>query len=112
MKRMMMLVGLALAAVPLAGCAEDYGYGGSYGYSAYYGPRGLGWYDGYYGPVYDGYWGNGGAIYYYRMHERDRWRRDEGRHFRYGERSPGDGWRRYGRADRDHGRRGHDRDDD
>jgi hypothetical protein len=61
------------AGLLLAGCA-DYGYGPDY-YSAdyygapaaYYGP-GVdidfdGFYDGYYGPIYDGYW-NSGAFYY------------------------------------------------
>lgn len=118
MMRSWMVGGLALAVVPLAGCYDDYGYGYGYSrpysYSHSYYPRGYGWYDGYYGPVYDGYWG-GGGIYYYRMHDRDRWRRDEGRHFRRGDR-PGDNWQRWDRdrrRDGDHDRgRGHDRDDD
>jgi hypothetical protein len=51
---------LALASLPLAACAGTYGgveYGpGPYAYDGYY--------DGYYGPIYDGYWGGDGAFYY------------------------------------------------
>lgn len=116
MTRAMMLAGLVVGSAALAGCASDYGrygyYGGyDYGYSrpsysrSYY-PSSYGWYDGYYGRVHSGYWGQGG-IYYYRTHERDRWRRDDGRHFRRGD-GPGGNWQRWDRDDRDH-HRDHDR---
>lgn len=65
-----------LALTSLSGCAADY-----------YGPPGPGpvayggFYDDYYGPIYDGYWGNGG-VFYYRSHERARFRPDRGGHFR------------------------------
>lgn len=114
MKRALILAGMALAtAVPLAGCVDDYGYG--YGYSrpysySHYYPGGYGWYDGYYGSVYDGYWGNGGT-YYYRMDRDDRWRRDDGRHFRYGRDNPGNGWRRWDRDNRRGRHHDHDNDD-
>ncbi|MDE2435774.1 MAG: hypothetical protein KGM49_05900 [Sphingomonadales bacterium] len=98
MRRAMILTALALATVPLAGCASDYGHGYNrpVAYSNYY-PRSYGWYDGYYGPIFDGYWGNGG-YYYYRMHDRDRWRRDGDRHFRQGATSPGERWEHFDRA--------------
>ncbi|MBS0482751.1 MAG: hypothetical protein JSR96_11505 [Proteobacteria bacterium] len=93
-----MLAGLMLAAVPLAGCASNgYGYSQPYAYSGYSYPRSYGWYDGYYGSVYDGYWGQGG-YYYYRTHDRDRWQRDNDHHFRQGATSPGSNWQRYERA--------------
>ncbi len=52
---------LAAATLPLAACAGgpgmDVGYGGGpYAYDGYY--------DGYYGPVYDGYWGDDDYFYY------------------------------------------------
>lgn len=112
MLRSAMMAGLVLAAVPLAGCADGY-YGDRYGYgrpyhSSSYHPRSYGWYDGYYGAIYRGYWGRGG-FYYYRLHARDHWRRDDGRHFRRGDRPHGK-WRRWDRDDRrDHD---HDHDDD
>lgn len=51
-----------LAAVPLAGCADGY-YGGGMAYGP--GPYAYdGYYDGAYGPIYDGYWGDDGYFYY------------------------------------------------
>lgn len=112
MTKAMMLAGLVAGSAALAGCANDYGrygYGGyDYGYarpaysSSYY-PGSYGWYDGYYGRVHSGYWGQGG-VYYYRMSPRDQWRRDDARHFRRGER-PGGNWQRWDRDDRGHGDR-------
>lgn len=66
----------ALALTSLSGCAADY-----------YGPPGPGplayggFYDDYYGPIYDGYWGDRG-VFYYRTHDRARFRPDRGGHFR------------------------------
>jgi hypothetical protein len=77
------LLGLALAALPLSGCVTDDGYGvgwSSYPYS--------GWYDGAYGPIYDGYWGLDG-LFYYRSGPGDRsYRRDDRQHFRRGDAAP------------------------
>jgi hypothetical protein len=64
MKRGLTVALLALASVPLAACAGGVGVEmdapGPYAYD--------GWYDGYYGPIYDGYWGDDG-YFYYRHHE-------------------------------------------
>ncbi len=114
MTRKIMLAGLVLGATTLAGCASDYGrygrsygnydYGYGYGQQSYY-PGSYGWYDGYYGQVHSGYWDQGGT-YYYRLNERDRWRRDDARHFRRGDRPHGN-WQRWDRDDRrDHHRDG------
>jgi hypothetical protein len=65
MKHVLTVALLALGSVPLAACAGS-GVGvemdgpGPYAYD--------GWYDGYYGPIYDGYWGDDG-YFYYRHHE-------------------------------------------
>jgi hypothetical protein len=88
------LAAIALAAIPLAGCATDgygYGYGngyygGDYGdryaYSdGYYGSPYDVWYDGYYGPIDSGYWGGDGYFYYTTGNSRD-WRRGETGPFR------------------------------
>ena len=54
---------LALASVPLSACMGDYGYGGRVAYES--GPYAYdGWYDGAYGPIYDGYWGSDNNFYY------------------------------------------------
>jgi hypothetical protein len=85
---------VAAAAGMLAAC-EDYGPGYGYGYGPGYGPAygydegppvavvGYdGFYDDYYGPFYDGYWGADG-FFYYRDNDHDRWHRDRDRHFRH-----------------------------
>ena len=60
MKRALTIALLAAASVPLSACAGGVGLElespGPYAYDGYY--------DGYYGPVYDGYWGNDGYFYY------------------------------------------------
>lgn len=60
MKRALTFALLAVASVPLSACAGGVGLEvdapGPYAYD--------GWYDGYYGQVYDGYWGNDGYFYY------------------------------------------------
>lgn len=70
------LVSIAAAAL-LCSCAEEYGYG--------YGPDVAvaynGYYDDYYGPIYDGYWE--GDAFYYRPSAGGSFRRDEGQHFRH-----------------------------
>lgn len=80
MKRALTVMALAVASVPLAGCMAEYGYGGGPAIYAS-GPYAYdGWYDGYYGQIYDGYWGSDNYFYY--------------RH--------GDGDRAYVRGDRGH----------
>jgi hypothetical protein len=66
------------AAILLCGCAEGYGVG-------YYGPAGDvvaydGFYDDYYGPIYDGYWDS--DAFYYRGRAGEGFHRDDGQHFR------------------------------
>ena len=78
--RQLMFAGAAV--VVLAGCA-DYGVG-YYGGGGYYGPVADvdydGYYDGFYGPVYEGYWNNN--VFFYRNGDNDRWRRGDATHFR------------------------------
>jgi hypothetical protein len=61
MKRLLIALCVTLPALPLAACADGYYGGGAYAGSAY---AYNGYYDDYYGPVYDGYWGDDGAFYY------------------------------------------------
>ena len=60
MKRALTIALLAMASVPLAGCVDGAGLqidaSVPYAYD--------GWYDGSYGPIYDGYWGDDGYFYY------------------------------------------------
>ncbi|WP_019832960.1 hypothetical protein [Sphingomonas sp. PR090111-T3T-6A] len=75
-----------LTALPLAACAGDY-YGGPYGS----GPIAYdGFYDDYYGPIHDGYWGDGG-VFYYRRHQNGRFVADRSGHFRHDAGSGGPG---------------------
>ena len=82
MKSKILVLGAALAAVLVSGCAYDghrnrvavgVGVGGPDYYDGYY--------DGFYGPFDDGYWGNDGFFWYYSGRDRI-WHRDEARHFR------------------------------
>lgn len=72
------------AAFLLSGCGSD---GGRQHHAAYstLGERavdyGDGYYDGFYGPFVDGYWGADNFFYY--KDPDNRWRRDEGHHFRH-----------------------------
>jgi hypothetical protein len=75
MKRILLAAAGVLA---LSGCAEGY-YDGGYGF----GGGGVAYYDDFYGPFYDGYWGRDNT-YYYRNGRHGAWTRDEGRHFRRG----------------------------
>ena len=76
MKRLILMACGAAAIALTAGCASGgYGYGGgpvAVGYDGYY--------DDFYGPFDDGYWGADGGYYYHHGHE---WRRDTGGHFRH-----------------------------
>ncbi|HKR88085.1 MAG TPA: hypothetical protein VJS38_07900 [Phenylobacterium sp.] len=71
MKRIMLA---AAAALVLAGCETYDGYG--------YGGGGVAYYDDFYGPFYDGYWGRDN-LYYYRHGHHGPWVRDEAGHFRH-----------------------------
>jgi hypothetical protein len=102
MKRSMKIAaGSVVLAATLLGSAACSTYDDGYGYRGYnHGPRVAvgyynGWYDGYYGPVRDGYWR--GDSFYYRTGPRGPWIVDSGRHFRH-ERFDG------GRSFRYHGR--------
>jgi hypothetical protein len=72
MKKALLAVTAALA---LSACAEDMGYGPYFGGDTAY-------YDDYYGPFYNGYWGAGDVFYYSTGRGRPYFR-DEGRHFRH-----------------------------
>lgn len=88
MKRTFSLLLLGLSTLPLAACADDYGYGVRAGYGP--GPYAYnGWYDGYYGSIYDGYWGNDGYFYYRRgLGDRVYIRGDRGHFMREAPRGP------------------------
>ena len=63
MKRLTIALGASMAVALVGGCA-DTGYG--YGADVYAGgPYAFdGYYDDFYGPIYDGYWGDDGFFYY------------------------------------------------
>ena len=80
MKKTLLVALCAVSALSLGACTEGRGYGGvevglgtPYGYSSYY--------DDYYGPVYDGYWGDDGGFYYRRSEHETRYRRGDSAHF-------------------------------
>lgn len=92
MKKLLLALCATVPALSLGACATDYGYG--YGPSYYGGPYSYaGYYDGFYGPIYDGYWGNDN-YFYYRGGIGDRaYRRGDHAHF---SRSGGGGnWRQF-----------------
>jgi hypothetical protein len=72
-------LGLFALISPLSACAGGYGTGGvayaggSYAYD--------GFYDDYYGPIYDGYWGDDGGFYYRRGPSDRRFVRGDAAHF-------------------------------
>ena len=80
MKRLAIVIGAAGVLGLTAACEYDhrgYGYGGgdvAVGYDGYY--------DGFYGPFNDGYWGRDGG-FYYRDGEGHPYHRDTGGHFRH-----------------------------
>lgn len=79
MKHSIVLLSLVLAGLPLTACVEDGyddGLGGYYAYDGYY--------DGYYGPIYDGYWGSNGYFYYRRSEQDRHYRQGDHDHFRRG----------------------------
>ena len=76
------LIATAATAILLSGCA----------YSPYSAEAGVAYavpayYDGFYGPYWDGYWGGDGFFYFYDVHERH-FHRDDGHHFRH-DQAPG-----------------------
>ena len=80
MKRLIIALCATVPAALVGGCA-DYGYG--YGADVYAaGPYSYdGYYDDFYGPIYDGYWGDDG-FFYYRSGTGDRaFRRGDAAHF-------------------------------
>ena len=85
MKHSIVALGLVLACLPLTACVED-GYGSGFAVGVAY-PY-DGYYDDYYGPIYDGYWGSDG-YFYYRGSDHDRhFMRGDRSHFRRGGEMP------------------------
>jgi hypothetical protein len=86
MKKMMIALGALLPALSLGACAAGYGRvdyaGGPYSYDGYY--------DDFYGPIYDGYWGGDGFFYYRGGANEHRFRRGDPGHFRH-DAGPGGG---------------------
>lgn len=79
MKGTLAAIALAFVATLPSACAGDtYGRGivswTSYPYH--------GWYNGFYGPFHDGYWGTDGYFYFRLLAEDRFYRRDRARHFR------------------------------
>jgi hypothetical protein len=75
-----------LAATLMASACASYDDGRGYG-NRHYARTSVsvgyydGWYDGHYGPVHDGYWGDD-RFFYYRASPRGPWIVDRGNHFR------------------------------
>lgn len=64
MKKLLLALCATVPALSLGACATDYG-DGRYGSAYYGGPYSYtGYYDGFYGPIYDGYWGRDNYFYY------------------------------------------------
>jgi hypothetical protein len=84
MKHALTIALLALGSVPLASCAG--GPGMAYGPGPY---EYDGWYDGAYGPIYDGYWGDDGYFYYRHQEGEGAFVRGDREHF--SRQSPGAG---------------------
>jgi len=79
MPRIVYLAAAAAAAISLSACMDmdHHHHGGPYA-GAYI----DGYYDDAYGPVYDGYWGDG-DVFYYRASADGEFRRDDAHHFRH-----------------------------
>ncbi|MEJ2409652.1 MAG: hypothetical protein P8Y48_10010 [Novosphingobium sp.] len=92
MKRPLVLTCLAASVLSLSACYDGYDNHVAAGWSSY--PY-YGWYDGYYGPIHDGYWADN--TFYYRLSPRDRtFRRGDPLHFRRGDaRSTGPHFRHF-----------------
>jgi hypothetical protein len=77
-----MLIVPAIAALLLAGCAEDGASGsGATAIGPFKDYSGIGLYDGFYGPFYGGYWGADGSFWY--LDSAHAWHRDVDGHFRH-----------------------------
>jgi hypothetical protein len=76
MKPIMALAAATVAAASLGACAAGYNGPGPYA-----GGYVDGYYDDSYGPVYDGYWGDG-DVFYYRASVTDTFHPDSAHHFR------------------------------
>ena len=78
MKPLLLMLAAAGAALTLSACAGGPGYyrGGGAGVGD------LAYYDDFYGPYFDGYWGDDGG-YWFRASDHDAWRRDDGHHFQH-----------------------------
>lgn len=76
-----LLIATAATAFLLSGCAYDSYAVAGYGYA------GTAYYDGYYGPYWDGFWGVDGVFNFYDVRDH-RYHRDDGYHFRH-DNSPG-----------------------
>lgn len=89
MKRLVIALVASVMPVVVGGCATGYdGYGGGpYAFNGYY--------DDFYGPVYDGYWGNDGFFYYRGGAGERRFRRGDAAHFRR-DGAPGGGFHSFG----------------
>jgi len=77
MQRYVFLVAAAAAAVSLGACMDMGHHGGPYA-----GGYVDGYYDDSYGPLYDGYWGDG-DVFYYRTAANDSFHPDSAHHFRH-----------------------------
>jgi hypothetical protein len=92
MKRSIIALATGLTLLSLTACVDDgYGYGSLYWSSYPY----SGWYDNYYGPIYDGYWGADNYFYYRRQSQDHRYYRDRQQHFRRGDITPGGNFHRF-----------------
>ena len=81
MKNHLRLAVVMTAAIGLAACESDFHHHGPYaGVEVGYVD---GYYDDAYGPVYDGYWGDG-DVFYYRASPDSEFRRDDAHHFSRG----------------------------
>ncbi|HZZ88634.1 MAG TPA: hypothetical protein VFE13_09915 [Caulobacteraceae bacterium] len=76
MKQRLAIVAAAAASMALAACEDTYFHHPAPNTAGYV----DGYYDDFYGPFQDGYWGAGG-VFYYRTSRGGDWRRDDGRHF-------------------------------
>jgi hypothetical protein len=97
MRKTLLAAGALSVLIGLSACADDYGY-----YGAGYGTPDV-YYDNYYGPYTDGYWGPDN-FFYYRGGD-GRYLRDEGRHFRHERFERARGFHAHHDRDHDHDRR-------
>ncbi len=83
MKRLLLATAILLPAFALSACDNGFGYGGTSVGVGYAGsPYAYdGYYDGFYGPIYDGYWGNDQNFYYRRGDGERRFYRGDQGHF-------------------------------